>query len=514
MLAATPAQMREIDRLSIERFGIPGIVLMENAAIRVVEEIEKMLGGCKGKTAAVFAGKGNNGGDAYAVARHLFNRGADIRVYSLFDDGGLPPDALTNLGIIRRLGVGEELFVPEDSEDRINGADIIVDGIFGTGFRGDVEGPAARAVEAINKRGKNIISIDTPSGLDCLTGRAGGICVRADVTIALGLLKVGMLLYPGCEYCGRVVVADIGLPAEAVELAGIKTFLIDREMVSGIIPARREASNKGDYGKILIVAGSKGMTGAGGLCSRAALRTGAGLVYVAAPESLTEVLDQTVPEAVILPLEDNGEGVVAAGAAAGLASLLQGKDAVAAGPGLSTGEGVPEAVKALLETSPAPMVLDADALNVLSKEVSLLGGLKAPAVLTPHPGEMARLTGKTIDEVQRDRIGTASEFSRRWKVVTVLKGAHTVVAFPDGRAFVNPTGNSGMATGGTGDVLTGIIAGLLGQGAEAGQAAMAGVFIHGLAGDSAASDKGRHGLIAGDVVERLPYVIKELTAAD
>lgn len=514
MKVAAPAQMREIDRLAIEEYGIPGIVLMENASLRVTEEIDKLLGGCKGKTVSVFAGKGNNGGDAFAVARQLSSRGAAVRVYTLFDNEDLKSDAGVNHAIIGKLGIYEQRLHEDGLPDDMCSADILVDGIFGTGFRGEVSGLACIVIEKINSSGKPVLSIDIPSGLDGCTGRTGGICVKAGSTVTFGLPKLGMVIQPGCEFCGRILVADIGLPAAAIERAGIRVQLIDDEMAAGIIPKRSNDSNKGDYGKILLITGSKGMTGSGCLSAEAALRTGAGLVYLAVPTTLADIYDLAVTEAVVSPLEDDGSGHFSPLAAESIPQMLKGKNAAAIGPGLSLKQGARKIVKTVLESSEIPLVLDADALNAVSGDLSMLKALKAPAVITPHPGEMSRLMGKTIKEVQSDRIAAAVEFSEKWGVVTVLKGFRTVVAFPDGRVFINPTGNSGMATGGAGDVLTGIIAALMGQGADPGFSAVAGVYIHGLAGDCASEEKGEHGLIASDIIEKIPHIIKRLVGRD
>lgn len=510
MKIATPVQMREIDRISIDKYGIPGILLMENAALRVAEESLKLLEGTNGRKTAIFAGKGNNGGDAFAVARHLFNRGIDVHVYTLCKAEDLPYDARINRDIISRMGIPEILVTDVDCIDDLSYCDIIIDGIFGTGFRGKAEGLAAAVISLINKSEKPVLSIDVPSGLDSLTGRAEGACIKACRTVALGLPKLGMTIYPGLDMCGEIVVADIGIPAAAVEQAGLKYSLIDRDMVRDIFPARYSDTNKADYGKLLLLTGSAGMTGSGCLAARAAYRSGAGLVYMGVPASLSHIYDQSVTEAVTLSLADDGDGYFNESAADILPEIIADKDAVAIGPGLSTKKGAYGIVAKLVEKAQIPIVIDADGLNAAARDVSLLGRLKTEAVLTPHPGEMSRLTGMTIKEVQQDRIGCASGFSAKWGVIVVLKGARTVIALPDGRVFINTTGNSGMAAGGTGDVLTGVIASLIGQGIDPSNAAVAGVFLHGLAGDLAAAELGEHGVIAGDIAERLPYAIKQV----
>lgn len=525
MKVVTPQQMGGIDRLCIEEFGIPGVVLMENAALRVVEEIEKSLEILPGKYIFVFAGKGNNGGDAFAVARHLFNKGAEVKVFLLAEKSAITGDARINLNILEKSGVDvKELAnspgtaaspdLKKLSLERLSSelslADIIVDGIFGTGLKGGVKGLAAEVIGLINKSRKPVISIDIPSGLNGESGKVEGICIKASKTVTFGLPKTGLLVHPGCEYTGELVIADIGIPARAVERFDIRTFLVDRLLVRGMLPKRVPDSNKGDYGRVLVISGSTGMTGAGCLAATAALRSGAGLVYLGVPSSLVHIYDSVVKETVALPFEDEGKGYLSKKGIDGIISAMKGKDVIAVGPGLSVNDDVAAVVISIVENAEVPLVLDADALNVLSRQPATLKSIKAGAVITPHPGEMARLAGISIGEVQDNRLEVARDFASRWGVTTVLKGARTVIATPDGRLFINPTGNAGMATGGSGDVLTGVIASLTGQGLDVTEAAVAGVYLHGLAGDRAAAQKGQHGLIAGDIAEELPYAIKEM----
>jgi hydroxyethylthiazole kinase-like uncharacterized protein yjeF len=514
MKAVTPRQMSEIDRISINDFGIPGIVLMENAALKVVEEAEGVLGAFPGKRICVIAGKGNNGGDAFAAARHFFNKGAVVRVYTLAARASITGDPAVNLHILESSGAEVTELTGSEEYDRfveeVSRADLIIDGIFGTGLKGAVEGFPGKVINTVNKAGKMVISIDIPSGIDGETGKVTGCCIKADKTVTFGLPKTGLLTHPGCEFTGELIVADIGIPEKAVEKMDLRTFLIDREMVLRYMPQRRSESSKGDYGKVLIVTGSAGMTGAGCLAAGAALRTGAGLVYMGVPSSLSSIYDIMLKEAVTIPLEDRGKGFLARECGAELMKLLRGKTVAAVGPGLSVNDETSEVVAEIVKNSEIPLVLDADALNVISKDVSVLKHIGTDMVITPHPGEMARLAGISVSDVQENRMDTAREFAARWKVITVLKGARTIVAVPDGSLYINPAGNSGMATGGTGDVLAGMIAGLIAQGAKPEEAAVAGVYIHGLAGDRAARARSEYGVIAGDVLEEIPYAIREL----
>lgn len=572
MFIATPSQMGEIDRRAISEYGIPGIVLMENAAIKVVEEIEKTVGNVSSKKILVFAGKGNNGGDAFAVVRHLFNKGASVFTYILGDRNSIKGDAVVNLNILDKIGVpiveistvkisnsevketgagitGNGIVgtyvigtntagiagigvtdtniagvaganvagtrvadtnvagIIEQLKKELVSTDLIVDGIFGTGLKGEVKGIIAEVINIINSSGKTVVSIDIPSGLNGETGEVLGVCVRATKTVTFAYPKPGLILHPGCEYTGELIIADISIPARIAGEMGLKMNLLDGETVARWIPKRPNNTNKGDYGRILIIGGSKGMIGACRLCARAAHRTGAGLVYMAVPESLYPVYAASLTETIAIPFDDGGKGCLSKESIDLLEKQIQGKDVIAAGPGLSVNEDTVEIVRWLVKNLQVPLVLDADALNAISHDASILKELKATAVITPHPGEFARLTGKSISEIQKDRINAAKEFACKWNVITVLKGFRTVVALPDGTVYINPTGNPGMATAGTGDVLTGIIAGLIAQGKEPAYAACAGVYLHGLAGDRVATRIGEHGLIAGDLIEEIPHAI-------
>ncbi len=513
MKIVTPGQMNIIDSTTINRVGIPGIVLMENAALQVVEEIGRIFGTIKGKRIFLFAGKGNNAGDAFAVARHLSNKGARLKVYILAEKSAVTGDALINLKALENCGIPVfELLDTtqlDDLQKSLASSDLVVDGILGTGLSGDVLGLVRGVIHIINSSGKYILSIDIPSGICGKTGQVRGACIKAEKTVTFGLPKTGMVIHPGCQYTGELVVADISIPTRVISEIDIRTELIDDDYVARIIPHRYSDSSKGTYGKVLIVSGSVGMTGAGCLVASASLRTGAGLVYMGVPSILTSIYDSVLTESITIPLEDGGTGYLAAGCTDQLARHLGRMTVAAVGPGLSVEGDVTHVVRYIIEYSTIPLVLDADALNAISQDVGMLENLQAQAVITPHPGEMARLMGMGIKEIQEDRIGAACGFSQKWGVITVLKGARNIVAAPDGTVLINPSGNSGMATGGTGDVLTGVIASLIAQGASPFDAAAAGVYLHGLAGDNVARIKGEHGLVASDIVKELPYVLKK-----
>jgi len=501
--------MSKIDKFSIEEIGIPGIVLMENAALKVVEEILKMLDGkVSGTKIVILAGKGNNGGDALAVARHLYNKGAKTSVYILSEKDKIRGDAAINLGILDKIGiqckVTIEPAIVETLKSELIEADLVVDGIFGTGINGEVTGLTAEIINIVNQFSKRIISIDIPSGVSGESGKVMGTCIKASRTVTFGLPKIGLVIHPGCEYTGDLVIADIGFPSKAIEQIDINTYMLDEGIVSAVLPLRHKNTNKGDYGRVLIITGSTGMTGSGSLTAKAALRSGAGLVYLGVPKTLAHLYGTGALEAITLPLEDCGMGSLSSKCIGQIKKIICSKNVIAVGPGLSVSDDIFEVIEYIISTSEVPLVLDADALNAVSRDVSVLRKLKAEAVITPHPGEMSRLTGVSIKDIQENRIEVARDFARKWKVVTVLKGSRTVIADPDGTVYINTTGNPGMATAGSGDVLTGIVAALIGQGVKPQSAAAAGVYIHGLAGDLAASESGELSLIAGDITNHLP----------
>lgn len=526
MKIAKPEQMAKIDKIAIEKYKIPSIVLMENAALCVLKEIKKTLNGLCSKKVVIFAGKGNNGGDAFAIARHLHNKGALVNIFLLGDVETIKGDARINLEILRKMGV-----VPTEINSHytninymtnmmlfISEADIIIDGILGTGLKGKVKDITKDIIKIINESEKYILSIDIPSGLNGNTGEVMGECVKADKTVTFVLPKVGLFLYPGCEHAGEIIVADIGIPTQIIDSIDdpINNYILNSDVFSDLVPNRCKQTNKGDFGRAFIITGSPGMTGAGCLSAKAALRTGAGLVYIGVPLSLAHIYNIALAEAITISLNDwdgtanSKRGYLTLECIQELSEQIKNKNVIAIGPGLSKNKDIFGIVDWLIENSTVPLVLDADALNAISYDISILSKLKVNAVITPHPGEMSRLCGISVDEIQNNRIEIAREFACRWKVITVLKGWRTVIAFPDGTVFINTSGNPGMATAGTGDVLTGIITGLIAQGLTPEQAAVAGTFMHGIAGDRVSNRLGEHGLIAGDIVEEIPYVTRNL----
>ena len=514
MRVVTAEEMKALDKATIEEYRIPGLVLMENAGRRVVEVIVKELGEVRDKVVTIFIGKGNNGGDGLVVARHLVNMGAEVKVLALVNPDEISGDAKVNLEIWRK--VDQKIYSLQHG-DGINivklvlmNTDLIVDAIFGTGFKGRVAEKVGSIIEVLNGSGKPIVAVDIPSGLEADTGRVKGPCILAAHTVTFGLPKLGLILEPGADYAGQLHIADISIPAVLIEKAAPQRYLITHELVKEWLPLRPSAAHKGDFGRVLVVAGSKGMTGAACLAGEGALRAGAGLVTVAVPETLHDILEVKLTEVMTSPLPDTGNGYLSKGARQKIFSLLEGMNVLAVGPGISNIPEVAAMVRELLPSIRVPCVLDADAVNALAGAGDILRKVQAPVVITPHPGELSRLTGMTVREIQEDRIAAAVNAANMWNVVVLLKGARTVVAAPGGAIYINPTGNPGMATGGSGDVLTGTVAALIGQGLEPARAAAAGAFIHGLAGDIAAKEKGMMGLVAGDVLSALPAALREL----
>ncbi len=513
MKAVTGETMRLLDRRAIEELGISGLTLMENAGKRCAEAIIEKFGRDDEQRAVIVAGKGNNGGDGYVIARHLKKKGWHVVVFVLVSQDEIRGDARTNLDLLTDMPV---LFCPDQGGlDRyattLNEATVIVDAMLGTGLNNAVEGIFAEAIGIINNSARPVVAVDIPSGIDSATGQVLGCAIKADLTVTFATAKCGHVLFPGAEHTGRLKIADIGIPAELTAAAEGYEFL-DAATVRPLVKRRGRSAHKGDAGHCLIVAGSTGKSGAAAMAANSAVRGGAGLVTLAAPASLNGVLEVKTTEAMTLPLPDEGCGYLADGAAAAVAEAVTGKDAVALGPGVGRHPETARLVRKLAAETPLPLVIDADGLNALAEEPGVLLGKKsAIVILTPHPGEMARLAGISTAEVESDRIGTARAFAVKYGLFMVLKGAGTIIAAPDGAVVINGSGNPGMASGGMGDVLTGLLTALVAQGYEPFAACRLGVFIHGRAADLVAADKGEIGISAVDVQERIPYAIKELT---
>ena len=514
MKLVTVEQMRHLDTAASQEYGISSLILMENAGRAVADKTAAFLGGTvAGRRILVFSGKGNNGGDGFVVARHLANRGAEVKVFLLNPREEISGDALINLEILEKMGINITSLGQRDVQRvRISllYSDLIIDAIFGTGFKGKVTGKAAWVIEAINDCSKPVISVDLPSGLEADTGKILGPCIRASLTITLGLPKVGFYLYPGVEYCGEIAVMDISLPGPLIEKTSLCFNLIDRDICHQLFSPRPRDSHKGSYGHVYVAGGSTGMTGAVVLAAQAALRGGAGLVTACIPASLNMIMENKLTEVMTFPLPENQHHVLGPDAAGVLVKKAGGNSVIAVGPGLSTHQGTADFIGEILAKAQSPLVIDADGLNTIANNPDKFLNLQVPAIITPHPGEMARLTSSSIKEIQADRVGAARDFSRRYGLVVVLKGAYTIVAEPQGQIYINPTGNPGMATAGTGDVLTGLIASFLAQGMSPVDAAVAGVYVQGDASDNLAGNSGERGITAGDILGHLPQTIGKL----
>lgn len=501
----TAEEMRRLDRRAIDTLGIPGSTLMENAGRGAADEIVRLLPrGGRGLRVAVVCGKGGNGGDGFVVARRLKQRGARVAVWLAARPDEVGGDAAAKLAALRRAGLRPVTVEDERSLTQALGdADVVVDALLGTGARGAPGGVIAGAIAAINASGRRVVSLDIPSGLPADGGPPEGEAVHADVTTTFAALKRGLVTGAGLDWAGRVVVVDIGIPAAEVG-RGITTFVLEAADVARHLPRRSPSAHKGTYGKLLIVAGSVGKTGAAALAARAAMRAGAGLVTVATPASQQPIVAMLVLEAMTEPVPETAARSISSKARETLDRLAEARDAVAAGPGLGLDDDTQALARELARSLRRPLVLDADALTALAGHLDVLRGAPKPRCLTPHAGELARMLGRSIADVERDRIETARAFATAHGVYLVLKGAGTVIAEPGGAVYVNPTGNPGMASGGTGDVLTGIIGAFLARGLEPGTAVKTGVYLHGRAGDVAAGRVGEEALIASDVIAALP----------
>lgn len=515
MRILTAEAMREVDRTAIEELGIPSLVLMENAAIGVVDAIGEIYEDAE--SAAIFCGPGNNGGDGLAIARHLAVRGYDVEVFLAAGRRGMRGDAEVQLGICRRQGLAIQDVATEDDVvealERAREMDVIVDALFGIGLSSPLEGVLADLVEGLNDLPLPRVSVDLPSGLHGSRPDPLGPHIRADLTVTFAAAKLAHVLPPASEAVGDLVVADLGIPPELVEGAGEEggaLYLLAPEELADLLPERDPEAHKGDYGHVLIVAGSPGKGGAAILATRAAVRAGAGLVTAAVPEPILDVVDLGSIESMTLPLPASGSGQIAGPAAGRVLQAASGKAVLAMGPGLGQDGETAEAIRTIALEVPLPLVLDADGINAFAGRAGELADREYETVLTPHPGELGRLLGITTAEVQADRIGAARRAASETGAVVVLKGHRTLVATPEGELHINPTGNPGMASGGTGDVLTGLIAGLLAQDLGALDAARLGVYLHGSAGDLVAAEYGEVSLAAGDLVKVLPLAIREL----
>lgn len=518
MYLVTADEMREMDRRTIEDFGIPGIVLMENAGRGAAGVMLEKFEDLTEKRVGIVAGRGNNGGDGFVIARYLAQKGVRATVYLLSKKELVKGDAAANLKLLEPLQI-PVIEMPDPQafsrhETAFRHEQVWVDAILGTGLKSDVKDYFKTVIETINHTARPVLAVDIPSGLSSESGRPCGACIQAEATVTFAFPKIGHLLFPGASYAGSLDIIDIGIPSHIADGIAPRQSLLVTDIVRAYFRPRAPDAHKGDTGHVLVAAGAPGKTGAAALTALSAMRAGAGLVTLCVPANLNPVLEAQVLEAMTFPVPETDDGVLKAASFDDMMPLLSGKGCLAMGPGIGTDEQTKAFVHRVVKEAPVPLVIDADGLNCLVNHTHFLKSLKAPAVLTPHPGEMARLCGTSTSEVQNDRIACARNFAQEYRVHLVLKGARTVVAHPNGRVFINPTGNPGMASGGMGDVLTGIIAGFIAQGFSMEAASQAGVFLHGAAADALENTYGPYGYLASDVMDAVPEQIGDLTAGE
>lgn len=508
----TASEMRNIDKKAIDQYGIPGIVLMENAGIQTTIAFEKKFSDLFKKRIAVFAGKGNNGGDGAVVARHLYNKGVHVEIFLFTKKEKASPDSKVNMNIAKNMGI--PIYEIENYDhlvkfkNKLVHSHVFIDALLGTGIKPPVKGMLEKVIPFLNSLNKFMLSIDIPSGLSSDNGGAEGEIIKANMTVTFCRPKRCHFLYPAVEYTGELEVVDIGIPYKIVSDENVRVHSVEKKDCAFLFEKRQPYSHKGNYGHLLVLGGSVGKGGAAAMASLSALKMGTGLVTLAVPESINKSIETSLLEVMSISLPETKQGSIDSAARDIIIGSLKNKSALLIGPGISTH---PKTIKLLLELIPEidiPLVIDADGLNCLSIHLNILQKIKGPVIITPHPGEMSRLTSKTIQTIQADRIGIAQEFASYYNVYVVLKGAGTIIAFPDGHTFINTTGNPGMATAGTGDVLAGMVAGLTAQGVPPSDASKAAVFLHGLAGDFAAQKKGQIPLIASDIIDAIPLVLK------
>jgi hydroxyethylthiazole kinase-like uncharacterized protein yjeF len=515
MLLVTAAEMRRLDELTIQRYGTPGHVLMERAGAGATAVLLEQFPHVRRRRVVIVAGKGNNGGDGFVMARLLRRTGVRAEVVLLGKQQDVKGDAARALTGLRRARVPITEATTASAIAKlpaaIKGAAVLVDAVFGTGLNAPVEGRYADLFHLMNASGIPILAVDIPSGLDADRGVPLGVAIQAEATATFGFAKLGQVIYPGIDHVGALAVVDIGIASEAVAEVRPRTRLLEPSEVGPLVPVRAPDAHKGSCGHVLVIAGSRGRSGAARLAAHTACRAGAGLTTLAGPASLNAVFSSGVPEAMTAPLADT-DGVLQFDEF-GLRALLEGKNAVIVGPGIGTHEEAQKLVRFLLREVELPMVVDADALTCIARARGILPAARAQCILTPHPGEMARLLGSETAGVQADRVGTARRFAETQQCVLVLKGARSVVAAPDGSAWINPTGNPGMASGGMGDALSGILGALLAQGLSLSEAACLGVYLHGEVADHVAARRGQIGLLATDVIEGVPAGLLRIRSA-
>lgn len=503
MKIASNKMIRELEKRAMEELKIPSLLLMENAALKCIKNIDN-----EDSYFVIICGKGSNGGDGLAIGRQLAVMGKDVDIYYISPDESGTEDTEVYLEICRKMRINT-VFVHEEADlwdlrEAVNDADCVIDAIFGTGLSRKIQGIHQEVIEIINEMSRKTISVDLPSGINSDTGEVMGVAVQAKKTVTFSCYKKAFLNYNSIDYFGDIIVENIGIPESLVRDLDGREFLVEHDMVKSFIPLRKRTGYKGDYGKILIVAGSPGLTGANRICSDACIASGAGLVTVSSDASVIELISENVREAMTVHPDD-------------IEKAVSSSDVIAFGPGMGNTEDtfllLLRIVTKLRQDGKTDtvLILDADGINVLDGKTDLIENMGIKVILTPHFGEMARLTGQSIEYIKKNRMDIAKKFAKKNKVTLVLKGHNTIIT--DGfNLFVNPTGSSAIATGGMGDCLTGMIAALAGQGLQPVDAAIAGTYIHGYIGDELAKD--RYSITASEVIERIPFELKKFSLRD
>ncbi|MGA1824450.1 MAG: NAD(P)H-hydrate dehydratase [bacterium] len=512
MHIVTGNQMALMDKETIENIGIPGVVLMENAGVGVVEHMHAEYGGLQGKRIGICCGGGNNGGDGFVIARHLQNQGVVTDLFLFADTTRIKGDAKINLDILYKMGQ-KPLMVKEDLSSFLHAIQkdhIIIDALFGTGFKPPIRGFLGKVIETLNNCNKPIVAVDIPSGLSADSPDIFEPSICADMTVTFAFPKIAHSIPPAMQRVGKVRIVDISIPQVVYQKSDAHLELVEASHIAHLFKKRNPFTHKGTYGHCLIIAGSQGKTGAAYLAAQGALRVGAGLVTLAHPHGLTNILSAKLSEAMTLPLPQTDEMTLSVRSWPLIEKVLPAISAVGIGPGISTHAETRELVATIVKNMNKPLVIDADGLNCLVNQLDIISGSEAVPILTPHPGEMARLLGISVSELMGQRLELLNTISKKYKLFITLKGYRTLIANPDGAIMVNPTGNPGMASGGMGDVLTGMITGFLAQGFSRQNAVLSAVFLHGLAGDLAVAAKGESSLLATDVLAFIPEAIRQL----
>jgi hydroxyethylthiazole kinase-like uncharacterized protein yjeF len=506
MKVSSVAEMRALDRTAIEKFGIVAELLMENAGQAVYSVIMKEFG-VKGRSFVIFCGLGNNGGDGFVVARKLHSSGGAVKIFVLGDPGKFKGAARANADIVSRLPIEvRQIESAEEAEAEVAHCDCVVDAILGTGLTREVTGLYRDVIELVNESGKTVFSVDIPSGVHGDTGQVMGVAVRADYTVTFGLPKIGNMLFPGYDLGGKLYVSHISFPPSITGADSLKVAL-SRPMR---FPVRRKDAHKGSFGKALFIAGAAGYYGAPYFAALSFLKAGGGYSRLAAPRSITPFIASKGSEIVFVPQEETGVGSIALENKRALLELSQRMDMVVLGPGLSLEPETQQLARELAHEIDRPLLIDGDGITAVCKDLQIIREREAETLLTPHLGEMARITGMDVGEIAADRVNVLQRTCKELNATIALKGAHSLIGYPDERVFINVSGNAGMATAGSGDVLTGTIAAMFGLGLPLRAAVRQGVFVHGLSGDLAADDKGGDGVTAQDILDYLPLAMKRV----